>query len=300
MRKEKLLSLGICTAVMLIGCGKQLSEDELAAKEIGISVEEYMALKGEGETASEYYKEDLLTEVEDCSTTVNSAKEEVLENAMNKPYLICIDAGHQSKANSAQEPIGPGSSTTKPKVASGTKGVSTGIPEYKMTLAVSLKLKEELEARGYQVLMVREENDVDISNSERAMIANDANADAFIRIHGDGSESSSVSGATALCQTANNKYNGDLHPLSYALAQSVLSGLVNECGCKSRGISQVDNMSGINWCTVPVTIIEVGFMTNPSEDQLLGTDEYQYKIATGIANGLDNYFAELEDARTEQ
>lgn len=259
------------------------------AKERGEDVEEAMArlASGESETSGETTSEGVETEVTEEETPTDAPTE---EETKAEGKLIAIDAGHQAKANTAKEPIGPKASKLKMKVTGGTKGVVSGVPEYELALNISLKLEQELLKRGYRVLMIRRTNDVDISNSERAMMANEAKADAFLRIHANGSKDPKDKGAMTICQTKKNPYNGSLYPLSRALSEHVLNEMSEATGCRKLKIWETDSMSGVNWAKVPTTIIEMGYMTNPEEDTLLTTKEYQVQLVQGIADGVDKFF----------
>lgn len=205
---------------------------------------------------------------------------------------VAIDAGHQGKGNSELEPIGPGALEQKAKVAAGTTGRATGVPEYQLNLDVSLKLKGVLESRGYEVYMIRESNEVNISNAERAQLAAASGADILVRIHANGSENTSVSGALTMAPSLKNPYVGsDLAGQCQKLSEAVIQAFCASTGANNQGVYQTDEMSGLNWCTIPATIVELGYMTNPEEDTRMQDPGYQDLMVEGIANGIDQYFA---------
>ena len=236
----------------------------------------------------------------DCSSIIKEAQRIEQQNAAKEEaagYVIAIDAGHQAHGNFGQEPIGPGASTMKTKVAGGTSGTTSGVPEYQLTLDVSLKLRDALEEKGYQVVMIRETNDVDITNSERAQIANEADADAFIRVHANGSDSASANGAMTICQTSSNPYNSEYYEDSKRLSELVLDAYTEATGIRKERVWETDTMSGINWCMVPVTIIELGYMTNPEEDMKMQDEEFQNTMVEGIVAGIETY---LDEKKAEE
>lgn len=223
------------------------------------------------------------------STTQTSAEADAQEDTT---YSVCIDPGHQGSwvDMSAQEAEAPGSSVRKTKSSAGTVGTTTGVCEYQLNLDIALLVRNELENRGYRVVMTRENNDTAISNSERAKLAASSGCDITVRIHANGSEDSSVKGALAMIGSQSNPYVSSLYDDSYLLANDVLNSYCSETGFKNLGLQFTDDMTGINWSTIPVMILEMGYMTNPEDDLAMQDPVTRGKMVNGITEGIEKYF----------
>lgn len=205
---------------------------------------------------------------------------------------ICLDPGHQRKGDSSKEPIGPGASKKKAKCSSGAYGHYSKKNEYEINLEVALKLRTELQARGYKVVLTRTTHDVNLSNIERAQIANKAGADITIRIHANDIKGSSLAGV--LCYGPGNKnpyLSADTIKGGQRLAVILRDSQAKATGQKKQSNLFSNDMTGINWCKGPCAIVEMGFMSNRTEDLNLAKPAFQTKIASGLANGVDEYFA---------
>lgn len=203
-------------------------------------------------------------------------------------YIVCLDPGHQATGNSAQEPVGPGATETKDKVSSGATGVTTGQFEYAYALDLALKVKERLEAYGITVVMTRTTNNVDISNAQRAAVANEAGADLFVRIHADSNVNADLSGISTL-YPGGNSWVAAIAGESLTAATLIQQEMVASTGAKDRGLTERSDLSGFNYAEVPSVLVETGFMSNPAEDKLLASEEYQNKLADGITRGILAY-----------
>ena len=273
MRRWKIILTAAALALAAAGCSPGNEKEEEPVKK----VEDLVIVVDQPEAAQETEQEE------------DKEKEETPEQK-TRTQTVVLDPGHSSVVASGTEPLGPGSTENKAADTSGTSGTVSGLTEYELNLTVSQKLRTELQNRGYTVLMTRESNDVPVSCIERADVANNSDADAFVRIHANGSEDSSAKGAMTICITPDNPFYPALYEQARALSDCIINNLSEVTGCENDGVWETDSMSGNNWSQVPATIVEMGYMTNPDEDALMATDDYQNKIVKGIADGIDQYF----------
>ncbi len=205
---------------------------------------------------------------------------------------VCIDAGHGGGSDLTLTPIGPGSSEMQYVEPGGTSGVTTGVEEATVTLAVALLLRDKLRDEGVTVVMVREDDSRTYSSQERAEVANSCNADIFVRLHCDGADSAEPRGFSTLIPG----YNDWTAPIveRSAYAASVMHPIIiAETGAQDAGIVERTDLAGFNFCQVPVVLFEMGFMSNPEEDQLLCSAEYQEVLAQAICDATVAYLSDI-------
>ncbi|MBQ4089285.1 MAG: N-acetylmuramoyl-L-alanine amidase [Clostridia bacterium] len=219
--------------------------------------------------------------------SVNTAQPVVSDEPVGRlsGIIIGIDPGHQSKGNNEKEAVAPGSDEMKAKVSSGTQGVSTRIPEYQVNLDVALMLRDALENEGATVIMTREKNDVDISNQERAIMCNEAGCQLVLRIHCNGAENKSVNGMGMYVRAT-----GPCAEESYFAGECLIEEMCAVTGAKAQGIFKRDTYTGLNWSEVPSVLVEMGYMSNPEEDEKLCDPEYQALLVDGMVEGICRYF----------
>jgi N-acetylmuramoyl-L-alanine amidase len=200
--------------------------------------------------------------------------------------VVVVDPGHDLRANPETEPIGPGSSTRKIKDGGGTRGVVSGLTEAELNLRVALRLRPLLERAGVRVVMTRTKNaGASMGNIARARIANRAGAALFLRIHADGSADSSVRGSHVLYPALRRGWTDDVYRPSRRAATIVQAEMLSALGFPDRGLQERSDFTGFNWSDVPVILVEMGFMTNRTDDRLLATTAYQQRAAAGLCRG---------------
>lgn len=205
--------------------------------------------------------------------------------------IICLDPGHcvtEEAGKGYREPVSPLSDETKPRYLSGTRGAS--LTEEQLNLQVALKLRDALEALGAEVVMTREVSEISLPNTERCRIANESGADVHVHIHADGSESTSANGVSVLIPDGDLLGTPSIVEESARLGQLMVDCVSEATGAKNRGTVPRSDLTGLNFSEIPSVFIEMGFMTNPEEDALLSSGEYQDKIVAGMANSLMDWY----------
>jgi len=171
--------------------------------------------------------------------------------------------------------------STLDTMVAGTGGV---INEKDITLSVTKKVKAKLEAQGINVILTRSK-DTYPTLDERPQLANSKGAAMFLSIHVNSTVNpvTSASGMEIFYSESNN--NNLYGVTSKTLASAILKSATNETKASSRGV-KAGNLLVTRKSVMPASLIEIGFINNPDEVTKLIADEYQEKIANGIAKGI--------------
>lgn len=222
------------------------------------------------------------------------------EAGTRKNITICVNAGHGTKGGSSVKTLCHPDGT--PKVTGGTTGAGAtsaaavsggmtfadGTAESKVTLAMARILKDKLLAAGYDVLMIRENDDVQLDNVARTVIANNA-SDCHIALHWDSTTSNK--GAFYMSVPNVESYR-NMEPVKShwqqhnALGESLVAGLKGAGGKIFSGGSMAMDLTQTSYSTVPSVDIELGDKASDHSQATLNT------LADGLLAGINQYFGQ--------
>lgn len=176
--------------------------------------------------------------------------------------------------------------------------VVRGTTEAQTNLKIALKLQTLLEQSGSTVILTRsDENAIydidsktlrqkkvsDIHN--RVKIGNESAADIFVSIHLNKIPQQQYDGWQTFYKPSDEK--------SIKLAKAIQNNLNEAIQRENKRVAmKLDTVYIMKYVEIPISIVECGFLSNPEEEKLLLTDEYQDKLAWGIYNGIIDYFYE--------
>ncbi|HEL1837745.1 TPA: GBS Bsp-like repeat-containing protein [Streptococcus suis] len=207
-----------------------------------------------------------------------------VELPSTRSYTVYIDPGHGGRDSGASY---------------------GGVHEKNLALSVSNKLRENLLKYGINVLMTRTgDYDVDFK-TERSRMTNASNADLFISIHFNAT-GAGVSNATGI-ETYWYQYEPEYQPKinkemhnnptrlaeSEILANKVQESLIKETGAVNRGVRR-ETFAVLRETAIPAILVELGFMDNPSELQVIKQDSYHTRLAKALAQGVMNWYGAVE------
>ncbi len=163
----------------------------------------------------------------------------------------------------------------------GTSGKLSG-SEKSSVLTIGNSLKSYLESAGAVVKMSRT-SDIAVCLGERAKMANDWKADIFISLHHNGNDNSSVNGISAHWYKSTDK----------SLAEKIAPRIVEYTGLKTWGSTGVrnDNFQVLRETNMPAVLLELGFMTNPTDDAFIAEYEHKLDFCAGILKGVQDYYS---------
>ncbi|CAN7568637.1 N-acetylmuramoyl-L-alanine amidase [Paenibacillus sp. LjRoot56] len=170
-----------------------------------------------------------------------------------------------------------------------------GLRETDVNLDITLKVRQALLERGYEVVMTRT-NDTFLSLAERVAFTNEQQADLFVSIHANAHSSSKANGTMVLYYdnaSPQEDYPASsamtqLTPYSKDLAQRVQDALLAQSGTKDLGLTP-SAVYVARMGTIPSILVETAFLTNASDAALLASSAMRSKMAIGIANGISSY-----------